>query len=39
MTRRLSTDTTGFSAVEITEFRFRSVFVPVRTQIAGVAIR
>jgi SAM-dependent methyltransferase len=29
----------GFSAVEIAEFRFRSVFVPVRTQIAGIAIR
>ncbi|WP_433135986.1 class I SAM-dependent methyltransferase [Actinomadura nitritigenes] len=29
----------GFASVEITEFRFRSGFVPVRTQIAGVAVR
>ncbi len=29
----------GFSSVELTEFRFRSAFVPVRTQIAGVAVR
>lgn len=29
----------GFASVEITEFRFRSSFVPVRTQIAGVAVR
>ncbi|MEU6754127.1 hypothetical protein ABZ914_48545, partial [Spirillospora sp. NPDC046719] len=29
----------GFASVEITEFPFRSGFVPVRTQIAGVAVR
>ena len=29
----------GFTSVEITEFRFRSSFVPVRTQIAGIAVR
>ena len=29
----------GFSSVEITRFRFRSSFVPVRTQIAGTAVR
>jgi SAM-dependent methyltransferase len=29
----------GFSSVKVTEFRFRSSFVPVRTQIAGVAVR
>ena len=29
----------GFSAVEITQFRFRSTFVPVRTQVAGTAVR
>ena len=29
----------GFASVELTEFRFRSTFVPVRTQIAGVAVR
>jgi SAM-dependent methyltransferase len=29
----------GFASVEISEFRFRSGFVPVRTQIAGIAVR
>jgi SAM-dependent methyltransferase len=29
----------GFASVEISEFRFRSSFVPVRTQIAGIAVR
>ncbi|MFB4298640.1 class I SAM-dependent methyltransferase [Actinomadura sp. NTSP31] len=29
----------GFASVEITEFQFRSSFVPVRTQIAGIAVR
>ncbi|MDL4817394.1 class I SAM-dependent methyltransferase [Actinomadura opuntiae] len=29
----------GFASVEITEFRFRSSFIPVRTQIAGIAVR
>ncbi|MEW2354324.1 methyltransferase domain-containing protein [Spirillospora sp. NPDC029432] len=29
----------GFASVDITEFRFRSGFVPVRTQIAGTAVR
>jgi len=29
----------GFASVEITEFPFRSTFVPVRTQIAGTAVR
>ncbi|HEU5028194.1 MAG TPA: class I SAM-dependent methyltransferase [Spirillospora sp.] len=29
----------GFASVDITEFRFRSTFVPVRTQIAGTAVR
>ena len=28
----------GFTSVNVTEFRFRSAFVPVRTQIAGVAL-
>ncbi|MBO2448201.1 class I SAM-dependent methyltransferase [Actinomadura barringtoniae] len=30
---------TGFASVDITNFRFRSTFVPVRTQIAGTALR
>jgi len=29
----------GFASVELSEFRFRSAFVPVRTQIAGLATR
>jgi ubiquinone/menaquinone biosynthesis C-methylase UbiE len=29
----------GFASVDISEFRFRSSFVPVRTQIAGTALR
>ncbi len=29
----------GFASVEVTQFQFRSAFVPVRTQIAGTATR
>jgi len=29
----------GFASVKLTEFGFRSAFVPVRTQIAGTAVR
>jgi SAM-dependent methyltransferase len=28
----------GFASVEVSEFRLRSAFVPIRTQIAGVAV-
>jgi SAM-dependent methyltransferase len=31
--------TAGFTSVEISEFHFRSSFIPVRTQIAGIAVR
>jgi SAM-dependent methyltransferase len=29
----------GFASVEVTEFRFRSAFVPIRTQVAGITRR